>query len=617
MNANAAVESSAIGDIPMPAFSLIARLRSMFFLMLLFVATATVVAAEPAVSAQFSQTVTGVGEPVQFQVKITGARTANQPPAVEVDGLRVNYLGPSQNTSMRIENGSIVSETSVTYIYQVEPTRAGNFTVPALRIPVDGRVLQTQPAGLRVEQGNAPRGTAGDPGKGILEIVLPRKTAYVGETVPVEIRLSVDSRVHWQPEAMPSIPGEGFTKQKLPEPRQEKGNRDGRDMDVLVFRTAITPSKAGKIALGPVEIPYIAQVPRAQRNRPRSFFDDVFGDPFFAVNQRYKARSEVVELDVKPLPAAGRPANFSGAVGDFKFSATGLPNRVKIGDPITMKLAVRGRGNFDRIEAPALLEPDGWRSYPASSNFKSDDELGTTGTKTFSMAVIPEAKKTTMPAFEFVYFDPQAERYVTLTSEPESLLVEGTAPAPPVVVAPAEPKAEPAATPAPVSAADIVGIRYDAGGGARSFRPIYLQRGFLLAQGIPAAALAALLIVKLRRNDGEAKRVAEAKRRKAELLARLRGSELSDAEFLETAAQVIQWDTSLVTGRPAGSIDAGVACSSRRLDAETAEGVERIFNARAELLYAGTGVGHGRLSANERRDVLVAVEKFQEAPVRA
>ena len=128
-------------------------------------------------------------------------------------------------------------------------------------------------------------------------MVLPRKTAYVGETVPVEIRLGIDSRVRWQPEAMPVIPGEGFTKQKLPEPRQERGNKDGREVDVLVFRTAITPSKAGKIELGPIEIPYVAQVPRAQRNRPRGFLDDVFGDPFFSVNQRFKARAEAVELE--------------------------------------------------------------------------------------------------------------------------------------------------------------------------------------------------------------------------------------------------------------------------------------------------------------------------------
>ena len=601
---------------PMRSIVQMALLRRLAAASCALVASA-VFAAEISVSAQFTQSVTGVGEPVQLQIKVSGARSASEPPPVDVDGLRINYLGPSQNTSMRIENGRMMSESSVTYIYQVEPTRAGNFTIPALRVPVDGRTLQTQPVGLKVEAANA-RTAGDDPARGILEVVLPKKNAYVGETVPVEIRLSVDSRVHWQPEAMPVIPGDGFTKQKLPEPRQEHGSKDGREMDMLVFRTAITPSKAGKIALGPIEIPYVAQVPRAQRNRPRSFFDDVFGDPFFAVNQRYKARADAVELEVKPLPAVGRPQNFSGAVGQFKFTASGSPNRVKLGDPVTMKMVVNGRGNFDRMEPPALLDADGWRSYPPSSDFKADDDLGTSGTKTFSMAVIPETKKSAMPVFAFVYFDPKTEKYVTLTSKPEKLEVEGVVPPPPVATAPSiaeEKKGEPQPEPAP--ARDILGIRYDAGGGRHSFQPIYLRREFLIAQAVPFAGLLGFLFLKLRRNDANAKRNAQLKRQKSDLLAKLRGRELPDQEFLETAAQVIQADAALATGRTAGSIDAAFAQASRQLDAETAAGVERIFNARAEVLYAGASRGAGRLSAEDRHDVLATIEKFERSRANA
>jgi hypothetical protein len=593
---------------PMRSIHLVTRLSALAALGCALAASLAV-AADVSVNAQFSESVTGVGEPVQLQIKVSGGRPSNQAPDVSVDGLRISYLGPSQNTSMRLENGSMVTESSVTYIYQVEPTRTGTFTVPALRISVDGRAFQTQPVGLKVQGRDDPSART-DPARGFLEMTLPKKTVYVGESVPVEIRLYVDARVRWQPEAMPEIPGEGFTKQKLPEPRQEHGTKDGREMDVLVFRTAITPGKAGKLTLGPVEVPYVAQVPRAQRNRGHSLFDDVFGDPFFAVNQRYKAQADAVELDVKPLPSIGRPAHFSGAVGQFKFSASGSPNRVKLGDPVTMKLAVLGHGNFDRIEAPALVDSTGWRSYPPSADFKADDDLGTSGTKTFSMAVIPEDKKVAMPVFEFVYFDPKAEKFVTLTSDPEKLIVEGSAPTPPPVVAaqPAdEKKSEP---PAPEPAArDILGLRYDAGGGRHSFEPLYASRGFLLAQSVPLAALCGMLLLRLRRNDAEAKR--------AGLLAKLRARELPDQDFLEAAAQVIQLDTALATGRAPGSVDAAFAQSSRKLDAETAEGIERIFGARAELLYAGAALGGARFSADERRAVLTTLEHFERSQPRA
>ncbi len=600
---------------PMQIRSPFSRLSWLVVAVCLFAAGA-LPAAELAVSAQLSSNSTGVGEPVQLQIKVAGARSATQAPVVDVDGLRINYLGPSQNTSMRIENGSMVSETSVTYIYQVEPTRTGDFTIPAVSIPVDGRTMQTRPVGLKVESGgsqNATRGAAAG-----LEVVLPKRTAYVGEMVPVEIRFSIDPGVRWQIEAMPTIPGEGFTKQKLPEPRQERGNKNGRDVEVMVFRTAITPSKAGKITLGPVEIPYVAQVPRAQPRRPRGFFDDIFGDSAFAVNQRFRAHADAVELDVKPLPAAGRPENFSGAVGQFKFSAEGSPKRVKIGDPITMKLSVSGRGNFDRTEAPALRDAAGWRSYPASASFKADDDLGLSGTKTFSMAVIPEEKKAAMPAFEFVYFDPAAGKYVTLASAPETLVVEGGAPPPaPVAAVPAEQATPPPSAPEPAPPGDILGIRYDAGRGRHSFQPLYTTRGFWMVQAVPLAGLLALLGFKLRRHDANGKRSAAWRREKAHLLARLRVADVPEQEFIEAAARVIQLDTALATGRMAESVDAAAAQASRQLAPETAEAIERIFSARAELLYAGVSGGSEPLSPAGRRDVLAALEKFVGSPPRA
>jgi hypothetical protein len=286
---------------------------------------------------------------------------------------------------------------------------------------------------------------------------------------------------------------------------------------------------------------------------------------------------------------------------------------VKLGDPVTMKLAVSGRGNFDRMDAPALVDPTGWRSYPASADFKADDDLGTSGTKTFSMAVIPEAKRSAMPAFEFIYFDPAREKYVTLGSQPEKLEVEGTPLPTPVAVQPkTETKPENPA-PEPTAARDILGIRYDTGGGRRSFNPIFARRGFLLAQAVPLAALLGFIFVRLHRTDAEGKRAAVLKRQKAELRAKLRGRDLSDQEFLETAARVIQVDTALETGRPAGSVDASFAQSSRPLDAETAAGVERIFNARAELLYAGISRGGVRFSSEDRQRILATVENFERS----
>ena len=98
-----------------------------------------------------------------------------------------------------------------------------------------------------------------------------------------------------------------------------------------------------------------------------------------------------------------------------------------------MKMKITGRGNFDGVTAPVLTDPAGWRTYPASTKFDPDDPVNVTGTKTFEMAVIPETKKVTMPVFQFSYFDPGTEKYVTSTSQASPLTVEGEAPPAPSV----------------------------------------------------------------------------------------------------------------------------------------------------------------------------------------
>ena len=171
------------------------------------------------------------------------------------------------------------------------------------------------------------------------------------------------------------------------------------------------------------------QTPR--RDRPRSLLEEMLGDdpfdPFFARTrvQRLTAQAQPVNLEVKQLPAADRPRNFSGAVGSFTLSAEGNPQRLKVGDVLTMKLRVSGRGNFDRVNAPEISDETGWKVYPAKGEFKPEDELGMSGVKNFDAAVIPETVKSEMPRYEFAYFDPEAEKYVTLTAGGAPLQVAG------------------------------------------------------------------------------------------------------------------------------------------------------------------------------------------------
>src|SRR5262249_58956138 len=121
------------------------------------------------------------------------------------------------------------------------------------------------------------------------------------------------------------------------------------------------------------------------------------------------------------------------------------------GEPITVKRALSGRGNFDRMTSPVLEDEGGWHKYPPSSKFKQDDDVGMSGEKTFEMVLAPNEKKSAVPPLVFAFFDPIKEKYVSLQSEPVPIQVEGgAAPAPGVAAASAAPatSTRPATTPA-------------------------------------------------------------------------------------------------------------------------------------------------------------------------
>ena len=578
--------------------------------------------AETKATATLSQTTIAPGDAISLTIDVSGVQQLTPPQVIEVEGLDVHYSGYQQST--RIENGRV--ERSVTLTYVVSGNTPGAFIIPAVEIKTGSGVLKTDPVHLRVETpapGTQKPAANGDEPLTFVQIEVPKKTVFLGEAVPVVVRLYVDKRIRWRFEEMPVLEGEGFTKVKFPRPREDTVRKDGRDYEVLTFRTSISPGKAGTVTLGPLDVSFVASIPRAKRARPRNpldlFDDGFFNEPFgpFGQMERRKVAAEPVELEVKPLPVAGRPADFSGAIGKFEMAVEGSPKQVKVGDPVTLKMHITGSGNFDRVNAPTLVEPKGWHAYEPSNVFSPNDEILTNGTKSFEMAVVPEEKKTQMPQVRFSYFDSATEKYVTLTSDPAPLNVEGGTPPAPAPIAKANPEPEPPPAPEPPKEVvqDIAGLKYEFGAARDSFEPSYRSRVFWVAQGVPALALLGFFGARFFRKDEAKSRAAALKRERDELWRKVR-SESGHAEFFQAAARLVQVETAMATGRADASVDAQTARASAKLDNEAAAGIDEIFSKRAELLYAGSMRSDGRISESEKGRALTALERLQEAYAR-
>lgn len=620
------------------ALSRLAKL--LFAILLVFVLTKTTWADEPSVTAVLTSSEAEVDRPVQLQIKVSGDNNASPPADIAVDGLDIRYTGQSQ----LMEGRNFRFTYSIVYSYTILPLKAGTFTIPPQPVRTSSGTLRTPALTLNVAAsddgsttsrrgGNRGAGGAGIDEKKIVfaELVIPKTTAYVGETIPAEIRLGISTRVPHRLIEGATLSGQGFTAQRMPNPAQTMESVNGRSYEVVTFKTAITAVRSGKLEIAAKDAKAIIQVPRRNNGaRPRSPFDifgmdDPFSDPFFndpfagmGEQREIKFSSETTTLEIKPLPP-NAPASFAGAVGIFSLTADVKPKTAQVGDPLTVTASVSGRGNFDRVTAPTLENDHGWHTYPPGSNFKADDDIGISGSKTFEMVFTPNEQKKAVPPLVFSFFNPLKEAYVTLKSEPLPVVVQGGAsPSATPAIANASttpPTAAARPTVAP-QAQDILYQLTDHGGWGKTFTPVFVQPVFLAAQAIPFLGLIGFFgwkSTKRRLQNREGQRRALWEQETAELHRKLRQANDPPDKYFAEALRVVQLKTALASSNrkvePNG-VDAEAAVAAFDLPAEKRDRMRELFRRSDELRYSGQANGNGTVAKETQREVLELIDSL-------
>ena len=599
----------------------------------------------PSVTAVLNSSEAALGETVQLDIRISGARGADAPEEIAVDGLEIRRTG----TSQRIEMNNFKMTSSTIYDYTVLPLKGGTFTIPPQTIRVGNNTLRTPALTLNVadSSGRSSGSSGARPSRDtqpasankmvFAELIVPSKTAYVGEIVPVQVRIGCDPRVHGQLiEPSIEITGQGFTTQKLQRSGENSDTINGRPYELVTYKTAITAARAGRFEIGPVKAEAVVVVPRrptAPRSRPRSPFDlfdqdDPFSDPFFAnpfsqmaERRKVEIKSEAVTLEVKPLPP-NAPPSFSGAIGNFTMATDANPKTVQVGDPITVTTTISGRGNFDRVNAPAVEDDRGWHKYPPSSKFKQDDEVGISGTKTFETVLSPNEKKQGLPLLAFSYFDPVKQQYVTLHSEQIPINVQGgagiaqnapaTQPGPPTPAAAARPSVQTATKPQ-----DILYQLTERPRAVESFAPIYTRNVFWAAQLIPLLGLIGFAGWRIRRariDNREAQRIAALQHEATDLMHKLHRNDVSPREYYAEASRIVRVKAALASSNRSidpNMVDVETAAETFNLSSDSRDRLRRLFEQSDEWQYSGAHNGPGRVSPESQREVLELIENLR------
>ena len=474
------------------------RARWAALLLLASLTLTTGARADVTVRATFDRAQVGVGEEADLGVEVKGTQNSGVPEIANTGNAAVQYLGPSSQVS--IVNGSMSS--SVTHHFSVRASAAGRVTLGPITVTVGGKRYDAGTVTLDVVAGKpgAAGANAGNPAGNQLRLELsaPRTTVYVHERLPIRVKLMVGS-IRVSDVQYPTVGGDGFALEKLAEPDQRQEQTPEGTFQVLDFATVLTPLRSGTVTVGPAEMTLTMMV----RNRGAGRgFDRFFTDPFFGGEQRrLEVTSDPLTLNVQPLPEVGKPADFSSAVGTFDFDVKAAPLDVAAGDPVTVKLTMRGTGSLENVTPPTIAARAGLRVYPPQQTNAGSAPAAAANVqeRTFEQVVIPEqAGAAELPALRFSYFDPTSGTYKTATHPAIPLTVTpraaGSAPSHVVGAAP------PVQPPKPETLGhDLVFIKDTPG----ELRPIdahlYRSVGFFAFQLAPIAAWIGVVMFDRRR----------------------------------------------------------------------------------------------------------------------
>lgn len=360
--------------------------------------------------------------------------------APNIKGFEV-LMGPSRSTqsSTQIINGNVTSTSTITFTYILMAEKEGTYSIPGATIVADGNNYTSNSVSIKVLPPDQSAGQSNGRGG----VSSARNQANAGKITDKELFITATaskSKVYEQEAIlltykiytqvnltqlhgdMPDL--KGFHTQEVELPSQKQWSLEhynGKNYNTTVYsQYVLFPQQSGKL-----EIPSITfEGTISQLVASDDPFDAFFNGGSNYININKNIVTPKLTIDVKELPA-GKPANFSGGVGEFTLSSSINTQELKTNDAVTVKLVISGTGNMKLINTPEVGFPQDFEIYdPKVDNKFNLTREGLTGTKVIEYLAIPRHAGTyTIPAIEFSYFDLKSQAYKTLKTDSYTLNV--------------------------------------------------------------------------------------------------------------------------------------------------------------------------------------------------
>jgi len=204
-----------------------------------------------------------------------------------------------------------------------------------------------------------------------------------------------------------------------------EGNR--REMQASAKFAWLSPTKSGNLQIPPFKFKYTKRgEPKIVETNKQMGGMSFHSQSIQQESIEAETQTPTINITVKPLPTEGKPADFSGMVGDYKFSADFDRTNLKVGEALTLSVDIKGDGTPGTITDPKFPDFSDFRSVPPENNI-SKKIVGSKVVTSKSIKVFLYPKKKgefTVPEISYSWFNPAKKKYETAKAGPWTITVE-------------------------------------------------------------------------------------------------------------------------------------------------------------------------------------------------
>lgn len=354
------------------------------------------------------------GDQFQITFTLTDAKNVESFTPPQIKGCDYMSKSQFQSSSFQSINGVTSSNVRIDFICVYRANSIGEYMIPSATVIANGKKYQSSPSKIIIQKNtNKPNQrilnqispkTEGGKISNVIKIQLSKNAIYENEPIECTINYIAKKGTKFKnPIVMPEFDGCMSEKVDLP---QLSSNQIEENTAIPIAKYILTPHKIGKIKIQSGEYNVIVA---------KEEIIDIAGSKFIRTQPVSMICSDSVVINVLPLPKP-QPANFSGAVGQFSIETKLAESNIRTNEPATFKCIINGQGNIKYISEPKFEFPSDFELYTPKSESKVEVFDGTMkGSIAYDYTFVPQSiGKFQIPEYEFVYFDPNKQEYITL-----------------------------------------------------------------------------------------------------------------------------------------------------------------------------------------------------------